>query len=125
MKFETMVYCPNCKENFPGDLTSCPKCNYDFNGHEAGKEDKWPAIGMISDRTSADYARETLLSYNVPCVVFSGSGYLGNAGLSMPSFTGKVTAKYVVHVPAEHREEAENILTMILGDGWEKIADKD
>jgi hypothetical protein len=117
-----MVYCPRCKEHFAADLTSCPKCNYDFdNEGEDAEEIKWTLIGKIGDKTSADYAKETLESYGIPAVLFSESGYFGQVGLNLPSLTGKGFGKFQIHVPGRNREEAEGILNMILGDSWEKV----
>jgi len=120
-----MVYCPRCKEHFLGDLTSCPRCNYDLENGDVEQHHDWVVVGRIEDRTSADYAKETLRSYDIPCVIFAEAGYLGNVGLSMPTFTGKPIPKHRVHVPAEYREEAVGILDMILGDGWEKVKEEE
>jgi len=82
-------------------------------------------IARIFDRTSAEYAKETLTSYKIPAVIISESGFFGQAGLNLPSITGKGLGKFQVHIPSEFREDAENILTMILGDGWEKANNKE
>jgi hypothetical protein len=116
-----MRYCPVCKEKFDGDLMFCPKCGFEFedNNEEIDSGD-WVAIAKIGDKTSADFAKETLESYKVPVVIVSESGFFGQVGLNLPSITGKGTGKFRVHVPAGYREEAENILRMILGDDWER-----
>lgn len=119
-----MPYCPQCKEDFEGDLTLCPKCGYEFEREtDVSDEDRWVMVARILDKTSADYAKETLKSYNIPAVVISESGYFGQVGLNLPSYSGKGIGKFQVHVPGELREEAEDVLGMILGDDWEKIAD--
>ena len=118
-----MPYCPKCDENFPGDLTSCPACGYEFD-NSANVNEGWVLVARINETTAADYARETLISYQIPAVVISESGFFGQVGLNLPSVTGKGIGKFQVHVPSELREDAENILTMILGDGWEKAEDK-
>ncbi|HDL02911.1 MAG TPA: hypothetical protein ENH25_02120 [candidate division Zixibacteria bacterium] len=119
-----MPYCPKCDEHFTGDLTSCPKCGHEFSRPEDEKEG-WVMVARINEKTAADYARETLVSYQIPAVVISESGFFGQVGLNLPSVTGKGIGKFQVHVPFELREEAENILTMILGDGWEKTENKE
>lgn len=116
-----MPYCPRCRETFAGDLTSCPKCNYDFeNNSNETQGEGWQLIARIYDKTSADFAKETLESYNIPTVVISESGYFGQVGLNLPSISGKGMGKFQIHVPLESIEEAEDILNMILGDDWEK-----
>ncbi|PKK84647.1 MAG: hypothetical protein CVT49_02160 [candidate division Zixibacteria bacterium HGW-Zixibacteria-1] len=119
-----MPYCPKCDESFDADLTACPNCGHEFNGDE---EDRggYELIAYINEKTAADYARETLVSYDIPAVIISESGFFGQVGLNLPSVTGKGVGKFQVHVPSELREEAENILTMILGDGWEKAEKKE
>jgi len=119
-----MPYCPKCDEHFEGELTHCPKCGREFEGDDPGREG-WVIVARIDEKTAADYARETLTSYDIPAVVISESGFFGQAGLNLPSITGKGIGKFQVHVPSEMQEEAENILTMILGDGWEKAEDKE
>lgn len=119
-----MPFCPKCKEHFEGDLTACPNCGHEFNGEE-GAEAGYELIAYIDEKTAADYARETLVSYNIPAVVISKSGYFGQVGLNLPFVTGKGVSKFQVYVPSELREDAENILTMILGDGWEKVETKE
>ena len=96
-------------------------CNYEFEKNGAATDGtEWLLIGKITDKTSADYARETLESYNIPSVLFSESGFFGQAGLNLPSFSGKGLGKFQIHVPASMREEAEGVLDMILGESWEK-----
>ena len=119
-----MPYCPKCDEHFEGDLTSCPKCSFEFSDDDVSGEG-WVMIARIFERTAAEFAKETLTSYKIPAVIISESGFFGQAGLNLPSITGKGIGKFQVHVPAEFREDAENILTMILGDGWEKANNKE
>jgi len=116
-----MPYCPRCEEDFVGDLSSCPNCGYEFEiDEDESSDENWIVVARIGDKMSADYAKETLESYSIPAVVISESGFLGQAGLNLPSITGKGISKFQIHIPAEYREEAEDILNMILGDAWEK-----
>jgi len=121
-----MPYCPRCREFFEGDLTSCPKCNYDFNSDKEDEEDEgageeqWIIIGRVRNRTTADYAVETLKSYDIPAVVVSESGYFGDVGLNLPSATGKHMGLFQIHITADKYDEAVDVLDMILGENWEK-----
>jgi len=117
-----MPYCPDCDEYFEGDLTSCPRCSRDFEDSDSAADRAgWVMIARIMDKTSADFAKETLKSYTIPVVVISESGYFGQVGLNLPSLAGKGIGKFQLHVPSDYREDAEKILEMILGDAWEKI----
>jgi len=109
-----MPLCPKCKSEFEGELTTCPKCNYDFNGDT--EPDEWVVAGQVVDKTSADFAKETLQSYDIPVAVLSDSGFLGSVGLAMPSLSGQGMNQYQIHVPAHLKEDAVKLLESVLGD---------
>ena len=116
-----MPYCPKCKENFERDISNCPNCNFEFeNNSDSSSKEDWVIVGRIMDKTSADYAIESLESYQIPAVVFSESGFFGQAGLKLPSVTGKGLGQFQIKVPDSYIEEAVGILDMILGENWEK-----
>jgi len=117
-----MPYCPRCRENFAGELSACPTCGYEFerNDADAKNDAEWILVARVNDATSANFAKETLQSYNIPVVLFSESGFFGQAGLNLPQAYGKQLGQFQIHVPASFREETEDILTMILGDKWQK-----
>ncbi len=97
------------------------------NGYEEHFEensDEWVMIGKVTDPTTAGYVSETLKSYNIPVVIISGSGFFGQAGLNLPSIYSKDLGHFKIHVMESDREEAVDILNMILGDNWEKADDK-
>ncbi len=125
-----MTYCPKCNKDFDSDLPSCPRCNPDLReGDETASDGLnkkgWIVIGHVKDQTSADYAKETLESYDIPVVVFSESGFFGQVGLNLPSPIGKHKGMFQIQVPSELDEDAINILNMIFGDGWEKAIQND
>ncbi|MBN2226320.1 MAG: hypothetical protein JW763_03050 [candidate division Zixibacteria bacterium] len=120
-----MPYCPKCRENYAGDLSACPACGYEFEQNDAPADDKgeWILVAKVNDATSANFVKETLQSYNIPVVLFSESGFFGQAGLNLPQAYGKQLGQFQIHVPADFREETEDILTMILGDNWSRPDD--
>ena len=124
-----MSYCPKCNEDFDSDLSVCPKCNASLDEKLDGPSnlasDGWVVIGHVKDKTSADYAKETLESYDIPVVLFSESGFFGQAGLNLPSPSGKHTGTFKMQVPADKIEDAVNTLNMILGDSWENALGTD
>jgi hypothetical protein len=69
---------------------------------------------------SADYAKETLGSYEIPAVVISKSGFFGQAGLTFHSFYKNEAHLFEVSVPVEFIEEAVGVLDMVLGDKWRR-----
>lgn len=97
------------------------------NGYDEGFEkstDAWIMIGKVTDSTTAGYVEETLKSYDIPVVIFSESGFFGQAGLNLPSLYSKDLGQFRIHVLKNDREEAVEILSMILGDNWEKADEK-
>ncbi len=84
---------------------------------------KWVVLGMIEDKISADYAKETLKTYDIPAVIFSKSGFFGEIGLPLATFYKPGIGLFEVSVPEESIEEAIDILNMILGDKWQRKED--
>ncbi len=107
-----MSFCPDCNEEYDNELSNCPKCNKG-----------WVVIGCVKDKTSADYAIETLKSYDVPGILFSESGFFGQAGLNLPSPSGKNMGMFKIQVPSELAKDAVNVMNMILGDSWDNTLD--
>ncbi|MCB2231244.1 hypothetical protein KQH82_11055 [bacterium] len=82
---------------------------------------KWILLGMIEDKLSADFARETLITYNIPAVVISKSGFFGNIGLPLnPFYNANAGSTFEVSVPAEFAEDAAHILDMVVGEKWQR-----
>ncbi len=76
-------------------------------------------IGTIDNKLAADFARETLKSYDIPAVIISRSGFFGDVGLTLNPFHNSGTvASFEVRVPTSHIEEAVSVVKMIGGDGW-------
>lgn len=75
-------------------------------------------LGTIEDKLSADFARETLASYEIPAVVISRSGFFGTIGLPLRNFYSGELGLWELSVPSEFADEAQGIVTMILGAKW-------
>ena len=124
-----MTFCPKCNKDFDSDMLFCPRCNPDLrDGDETasdGLNKGWIVIGHVKDQTSADYARETLESYDIPVVVFSESGFFGQIGLNLPSPSGKHMGMFQIQVPSDMVRDAINVLNMIFGDSWVKLIKTD
>lgn len=111
-----MAYCPVCKNDLEEGVESCPVCGHEL---DESREDEWVLLGTIEDKFSADYARESFKSYEIPAVIISRSGFFGDVGLTLNPFYKKESGTFEVKVPSEYIEEAADILNMILGDKWQ------
>lgn len=84
-------------------------------------EGEWKLLGKVNDATSAGYAKETLESYDIPCVLLSESGFFGQAGLNLPQAYGSRIGQFEIFVPENRIEEAVDIMDMIFGDKWDRM----
>ena len=115
-----MAYCPVCKSEIDADATTCYICGTDLTDKTASE---WVVIGTVEDKLSADFAKETLTSCNIPAVVFSRSGFFGSIGLPLNPFYKSSTSEFEVSVPRQFRDEAADTLEMTLGDKWQRKDD--
>jgi hypothetical protein len=113
-----VAYCHVCDTSWPAETENCPVCGKELKPE--AKEPQWVLIGSIVDKWSADLARETLASYDIPAVVMSKSGYFGNVGLTMTSFYSGEPGLFEISVPLVDAEEAVELLQMTLGEKWQK-----
>ncbi len=113
-----MAFCPACNAEWQTSTEDCPICGRELTPPEEQRE--WVVLGTIDDKLSADFARETLRTYEIPAVVVSKSGYFGNIGLTLTSFYSGKRESFEVSVPGNFREEAAEILDMILGGRWHR-----
>lgn len=112
-----MAFCPVCKSELDNDSNCCKVCGFETN---EDTKTKWIFIGLIEDKMSADFAKETLYQYNIPVVIFSKSGFFGDAGLPLNPFYAYSSGQYEVSVPDDFVEEANDILMITLGDKWHR-----
>lgn len=77
-------------------------------------------LGVIEDKLSADFARETLAGCQIPAVIASRSGYFGDIGLPLNPFYKPRATGYEVSVPADFADEAADLLAATLGDKWQR-----
>lgn len=116
-----MAYCPVCKTQWADDVSECPVCSHELQeSEESPTADDWVLLGYLVDKITADYAKEVLGSYDIPAVVFSKSGFFGQAGLLFQGFYKAGAQAFEISVPAECVEEATGVLDMILGDKWRR-----
>lgn len=113
-----MVSCPKCRKEWADDVTTCPVCGIDL---ERPDVNEWVVLGEIDNKLAADFARETLKSYEIPAVILSRSGFFGDVGLTLnPFYSAGQSGAFEVSVPAEFVEEAADILDMTVGEAWRR-----
>ena len=115
-----MAFCPACKAEWDPETLQCPICGRDLGEDEENVEQPWVVIGTIADKISADFARETLKTYEIPAVIVSKSGYFGTVGLTLTHFYSGGQALFEVSVPPSHLEEADELLRMTIGEKWQR-----
>ena len=122
-----MAFCPECKIGFNTDDPTCPVCGHSIkesgNLHrtEVGDdetENTWVVVGCINDKISADFALETLRSFEIPAILISRAGFFGNAGLPLHPFYDPKAAMFEISVPFDRCEEAIEILDMTVKGSW-------
>lgn len=113
-----MAFCPVCKAEWQEETSACPICGKDMP--KMADDDTWTMIGEIEDTLSADFARETLATYDIPAVIVSRSGYFGQIGLTLTAFYSGKQALFEVRVPTGCVDEATELLEMTLGDKWHR-----
>ncbi len=111
------MLCPKCRAELSEDDTTCNVCGFKI-GKVTETEQAWVLLGYISDKITADFANETLMSFEIPSVLMSKSGFFGNAGLALTSFFSNSDQLFEISVPAHLVEEATEILNNTLGSGW-------
>jgi len=108
--------CPVCNSELENGVTSCHVCGWEADVTEG----EWMELGTIGDKLSADMAKEALTARGIPAVVFSQSGFFGDAGLSLYPFFKSKAPQFVMKVPAVYGEEAAEVLDMIIGNNWQR-----
>ena len=111
-----MASCPECKASIEAGETRCHVCGAQIDA----ASQRWVLLGTIEDKISADFAQETLRSYDIPVVVISRSGFYGNIGLPLPEFFASHPGTFEISVRADDVEEAVDLLDMTLGDRWQR-----
>ena len=116
-----MTFCPVCKTEWREPIQECPVCGRELEkDNDDTNKSEWIVLGMIEDKMSADFAKETLTSYEIPSVVISKSGFFGNIGLPLNPFYKPGSSLFQISVRSEDAEEAADILSLILGDKWQR-----
>jgi len=120
-------FCPECSFEYSDDFILCPECGTKLveklptEGRIAAMslDNSWVAVCRVHDGLSKEMIRGLLDSNNIPSMVTSSVFQpLGNGAGWAARRKSQESDKEVVMVPREFKDEAELMLTAILGDDF-------
>ncbi|MCK4632859.1 MAG: hypothetical protein KAT79_06275 [candidate division Zixibacteria bacterium] len=119
-----MPFCPRCRYEYEAGALVCPDCSEALLSHlplrktvAMQPDDSWVVIGRVPSGVSAEMAKGSLDSNNIPSVLLSPSLTHFAGGLNVNTSLERTSAeRNVIMVPREYREEAEIVLEAVLGD---------
>lgn len=123
-----MPFCPKCAFEYSDDTGLCPECGVQLVQKPPGMggtaasslDNSWVAVCRVHDGLSKEMIRDLLDSNNIPSMVTSSAFQpLGNGTGWMTARRSKNSSRDIVMVPREFRDEAELMLSAILGDDFE------
>ncbi len=125
-----MPFCPECAFEYHDDVMVCPECRVKLvkrlptvGGPAAmAPDDSWVGVCHISDELSTEMIRGLLDSNNIPSMVTASIFQpLGNGTGWVAKRRPKNKDGKIVMVPREFKDEAELLLSAVLGDDYEMI----
>ena len=123
-----MPFCPGCAFEYSEDFVLCPECGIKLvkklptAGETAAMtlDNSWVAVCRIHDGLTKEMIRDLLDSNNIPSMVTSSAFQpLGNGAGWLVRRRPQESDKEIVMIPREFREEAQLMLSAILGDDFE------
>ena len=123
-----MPFCPKCAFDYSEDFLLCPECGVQLvkklptEGDTAAKslDNSWVAVCRLHDGLSKDMIRDLLNSNNIPSIVTSSAFQPLGSGVGwIARRQPQASDKEIVMVPREFKDEAELMLSAILGDDFE------
>ncbi len=125
-----MPFCPQCAFEYGADVLVCPECNVTlvdrlpsaFGPAAMTPDDSWVGLCRIGYRLPGQTVRGLLDSNNIPSMVMSSAFQPSAGGVSrlakQPAGAGE---SEIVMVPREFHEEAELLLSAVLGGEFEAL----
>ncbi len=123
-----MPFCPKCAFEYSSDFVTCPECGVELvsqsvNAGETAAsslDNSWVAVCRIQEGLNGEMVRDLLNANNIPSIVTSSDFQpLGNGAGWVARRRPQESDREVVMVPREFRDEAELMLSAILGDDFE------
>ena len=119
-----MSYCPECAYEFGKDVTVCPDCLALLVDRLPGRvgsavapDSNWVNVCRLGNDFTSELVRGLLDSNNIPSIfVATALQQLGSGGGGVATTKNSADDEEIVMVPREFQEEAELLLTAMLGD---------
>jgi hypothetical protein len=105
----------------------CPDCNKDLVDELPPLEEKprepsytedWIPLAQFATQVHGALVEGAFKDRGIPVVLLSGTGHFGQIGTMGTTFQ-PIEGAYIVLVPREHVEEAEELGQAILGETWQ------
>lgn len=123
-----MPFCPDCAFEYEKDVQVCPVCRVALvermptTGGPAATapDDSWVRVCKLDDQLTSDMIRGLMDSNNIPSMTISEAFQAPVKHTKTTTGAEKKTAEpEIVMVPREFRQEAQLLLTAILGEGYD------
>ncbi len=118
-----MPFCPSCKYEYQAGMTNCPDCDVklvDSLPLDDDGEKDWAPLARIMSQQVAEMVAEALEAKGISALIYSGTGYFGQAGAMGISSYQPVGGGFTIMVPRESIEDADREGEVILGEEWQK-----
>jgi hypothetical protein len=125
-----MPFCPECSYEYSADTLVCPECGVGLVERLSGvvssaatkPDDSWIGVCRLGSQLSSQMIRGLLDSNNIPSIIMpSAFQSLGRSAGWMAATGSKQSDSEIVMVPREFYEEAELLLSAVLGEDIEML----
>lgn len=123
-----MPFCPKCRYEYRPGVSRCPDCDeplVDKLPPAAGPDreriidDKdWVAMVRLTSRQYAELIVEELRTKNIPVIMRSNTGHFGETGQMGTATFRPIGGGYILFVPSDFIEQADNEGEAVLGEVW-------
>ena len=123
-----MPFCPHCRLEYRPGFTICPDCNkvlVDELPEPPAKEDgpsyteDWVPLAQFATQAYGVMIEDGFKSIGIPVTLLSGTGHFGQLGL-MGTTPFPIAGSYIVLVPREDVDRADQEGREMLGELWDK-----
>ena len=121
-----MPYCPSCRLEYRPGFTICPDCNKELveelplleeKPSEPNYAEDWIPLAQFGTQVYGAMIEGAFKDKGIPVVLLSGAGHFGQVGSMGTSFQ-PIEGAYIILVPREHVDEADQEGEAIMGDTW-------
>ena len=120
-----MPFCPKCKFEYKPEIGVCPDCGEKLGdslpdpeadaGHDEYAEDRWKLLYFATNRSAAEFLKETLEASGITCAVKYRGRFFGR-GISFGLGAVADAADAEVWVLKEQFDQAREIRRQTVGD---------